>query len=230
MKNTLHEGPSGRHGDRPIGLVIFDCDGVLIDSEVLACSTAVKTMGEFGFAITLEEYLGFVGRSARGGGAVLEARFGPLPAALAATDRARLFERFEAELQPMPGVREVVAGLSVPACVASSSDHDRLRLTLTLTGLHGLFAPAIFSATEVSRGKPAPDLFLHAAARMGVAPAACLVIEDSPAGVAAAVAAGMLAVGFVGGSHCGPQHGEKLQAAGAERVVGDMAQVAALAR
>lgn len=219
-----------RHGDRPVGLVIFDCDGVLIDSEVLACSTAVKTMGQFGLAITLEEYLGFVGRSARDIGAVLEARFGPLPVELAATGRARLFERFEAELQPMPGVREAVAGLSVPACVASSSDHDRLRLTLTLTGLHGLFAPAIFSATEVSRGKPAPDLFLHAAARMGVTPAACLVIEDSPAGIAAAVAAGMWAVGFVGGSHCGPQHGEKLRAAGAERVVRGMAEVAALAR
>ncbi len=231
MDDRLPEAPAARHAQRPpVGLVIFDCDGVLIDSEVLACRTAAETLAEFGFAITLDEYLAFVGRSARDIRAMLEARFGPLPAELSTTERARLFQRFEAELRPMPGAQAAVAGLALPVCVASSSDHDRLRLTLALTGLHGLFAPAIFSATEVARGKPAPDLFLHAAGRMGVAPAACLVIEDSPAGVAAAVAAGMWAVGFTGGSHCRPRHGEQLLAAGAERIIDDLSQVAALAR
>ncbi|BBK40548.1 haloacid dehalogenase [Allostella vacuolata] len=219
----------------PVKLVIFDCDGVLIDSEVLACGTAAETMTEFGYAISLAEYLQFVGRSARDIRAELEARFGPMPPDLATCERARLFARFTAELQAMPGAAATIGGLGIgglglPVCVASSSDHERLAHTLGLTGLLDLFRPNVFSATEVARGKPAPDLFLHAAGRMGVAPAGCLVVEDSTAGVTAAVAAGMRAVGFVGGSHCGPAHADRLRAAGAERIIDRLSAVTALVR
>ena len=214
----------------PVGLVVFDCDGVLIDSEVLACGTAAETMTEFGYAITLDEYLQFVGRSARDIRGELEARFGPMPPELPVRERTRLFARFTAELQAMPGAAEAIGGLGLPVCVASSSDHERLAHTLGLTGLLDLFRPNVFSATEVARGKPAPDLFLHAASRMGVAPAGCLVVEDSAAGVTAAVAAGMRAVGFVGGSHCGPAHADRLRAAGAERVIDRLSAVTALVR
>lgn len=212
-----------------VELVVFDCDGVLIDSELLACRTAADTLCEFGFPITLEEYLAFVGRSARDIQTALETRFGPMPAELRATERQRLFARFATDLQPMPEAAATVAALARPVCVASSSDHERLELTLGVTGLAPLFRPHVFSATEVARGKPAPDLFLHAAARMGVAPAACLVVEDSPAGVTAAVAAGMRAVGFVGGGHCGLAHAERLRAAGAETVVDRLSAVVPLA-
>lgn len=168
MDSTLPQASAPRHRQAgPVGLVIFDCDGVLIDSEVLACRTAAETLGEFGLAITLDEYLQFVGRSARDIRAELEARFGTLPAALQTTERERLFARFTADLKGMAGAAETIAGLGLPVCIASSSDHERLRHTLGLTGLHDLFQPHIFSATEVARGKPAPDLFLHAAARMG---------------------------------------------------------------
>lgn len=215
--------------DRTVDLVIFDCDGVLIDSELLACRTAAETLTEFGFSITLDEYLAFVGRSARDIQAVLEGRFGPIPAELRTTERRRLFARFADELRPMPEVAETVAALARPVCVASSSDHERLDLTLGVTGLAPLFRPNVFSATEVARGKPAPDLFLHAAGRLGAAPAACLVVEDSPAGITAAVAAGMRAVGFVGGGHCGPAHAERLHAAGAECIVDRLSAVTAIA-
>src|SRR5690606_16854619 len=113
-------------------------------------------------------------------------------------------------------------------CVASSSDPERLRLTLGLTGLHDLLAPHIFSATMVQNGKPAPDLFLYAAAAMQVPPADCIVIEDSVPGVTAARAAGMLVIGFTGGSHAGPDLGPRLRAAGATHVTSDMDGVAAL--
>ncbi|MGE0715548.1 MAG: HAD family hydrolase [Alphaproteobacteria bacterium] len=206
----------------PVDLVIFDCDGVLIDSEVIACDVAASTLAAHGYAIGLEEYLGYVGRSARDIRALLETRFGPLPDGLGRTERETLFARFRAELKGMPDVAATVAAIGLPACVASSSDHERLALTLTVAGLHHLFAPHIFSATEVARGKPAPDLFLHAAARMGVPPGHCVVVEDSPAGVAAAVAAGMRPIGFVGGGHCRAGHADRLRAAGADAVIDRM--------
>src|SRR5262249_48012586 len=128
----------------------------------------------------------------------------------------------EAELQAMPGIEAVLDAVPAKMCVASSSAPERLRHTLGLVGLHQRFEPYVFSATMVAPGKPAPDLFLFAAERMGVAPAACVVVEDSVPGVQAAVAAGMAVVGFTGGGHCAADQAERLRAAGAVSVVARM--------
>jgi HAD superfamily hydrolase (TIGR01509 family) len=161
----------------------------------------------------------------------LEARYGrPLPD-FAERHQAILRRLFEADLRPIPGVASVLDSLACPSCVASSGTPERLRHALSLVGLFDRFDPNIFSATAVARGKPAPDLFLYAAGRMGVSPQRCVVIEDSVPGVIAAVAAGMLAIGFTGGSHCRPGHAAQLAEEGAALVIERMAELAgALAR
>lgn len=198
-------------------LVIFDCDGVLIDSELLACGVDAACLTEAGFATTAEEVRDrYVGLGAAAMFADLEARHGrPLPPRFSETLHARLTEVFKRELRPIDGIFDLLAGLEYAVCVASSSTHERLRESLGLTGLYERFAPHIFSGTEVARGKPAPDLFLHAAARLGVMPARCVVVEDSVPGVSAAVAAGMKVIGFTAGAHCAPGHANRLLAAGA---------------
>jgi HAD superfamily hydrolase (TIGR01509 family) len=209
--------------------VVFDCDGVLVDSEPLACRIGAAVLTDHGFAITYEEFLGFVGRSAADIHAMMETRFGrAVPPEIRAASRAALFAAFRRELRAIEGIADLVAGLDLPTCVASSSDHERLALALGITGLAPLFGARVFSATEVARGKPAPDLFLHAAARCGVDPTECLVVEDSAAGIAAAVAAGMCPIGFVGGGHCGPNDAARLSAAGAAAVVGRMSEIGAM--
>ncbi len=194
-----------RPGPRP-ALVIFDCDGVLVDSEPIALAVMIEVLAEAGCAIDpADGYAHFLGRSL---GSVVDwlkrERGLVLTDAHLAEMRRRLRQRFEAGLQPIPGIAEAVAGLGTRVCVASSSQPDRIAHSLRVTGLLGLFEPHLFSATMVENGKPAPDLFLLAARRMGVDPADCLVVEDSPAGLAAARAAGMRAVAFVGGAHAGP--------------------------
>ncbi|MEV7024626.1 HAD family hydrolase [Kitasatospora sp. NPDC093558] len=189
---------------KPIELVIFDCDGVLVDSEVIAARVQMRLGAELGWPLTLPEVVEhFIGRSGAANHAVVAERLGT-----ATADRWR--ERFvklhaeavDAELEPVAGIREALAGiaaLALPTCVASSGGHDKMRHTLGRTGLYDHFAGRIFSATEVERGKPAPDLFLHAARSMGADPAACVVVEDSLPGVQAARAAGMRALGYAGG-------------------------------
>jgi len=140
----------------------------------------------------------------------------------------RLRALFEAELQAIPGVIEVIDSLSCRSCIASSGRPDRLRHALSLVGLYDRFHPHVFSAAEVVHGKPAPDLFLHASARMGVPPQRCVVIEDSLPGVAAAAAAGMIAVGFTGGSHCRPGHAARLVEQGAALVIDRMRELPAV--
>ncbi|MFI5768671.1 HAD family hydrolase [Streptomyces sp. NPDC051658] len=181
-------------------LVIFDCDGVLVDSERIAVRIQVQVGAELGWPLTAEEVVEqFVGRSNKSVGELVDAR---LPGASAAWQ-----QRFEdlhrdavgTELVAVEGIHEALAALTLPTCVASSGSHDKMRHTLGHTGLYAHFEGRIFSATEVARGKPAPDLFLHAARRMGVDPAACVVVEDSKYGVQAARSAGMRALGFAGG-------------------------------
>jgi HAD superfamily hydrolase (TIGR01509 family) len=214
-------------------LVIFDCDGVLIDSELLAVRADVACLAEEGIAISAEDIIErYVGVSLAGMLADLERRFDcKLRDDFPLRHQLCLNALFEAELKPMPGIAAVLDGLSGKVCVASSSTPERLRHALGLVGLFDRFHPHIFSATMVARGKPAPDLFLHAAAQMGVAPARCIVVEDSLAGVEAAIAAGMTALGFSGGSHCGPRQADALLRRGAAQVVARLADLpAAIAR
>ena len=209
----------------PLGLVIFDCDGVLVDSEPLADRVLLEGLAALGTPIEpsfAQERL--LGRSLGSMCAILreECRID-----LSADDlegmRERLYDLFRRELQPIAGVAAALDALAVPRCVASSSQIERIRLSLEVTGLLPRLDPHLFSAAMVTHGKPAPDLFLHAAARMGVDPAACLVIEDSPAGVEAARAAGMRVFGFVGGSHARtPAHRDRLAALAPDALFEDM--------
>ena len=185
----------------PFELVIFDCDGVLVDSERLAVRVDVQVLAELGWALSEAEVIDrFMGRSDAFMTAEIEAYLGrPLISGWDARFQQLYRDVFAAELKPVDGIVEALDQITLSTCVASSGTHERMRYTLGLTGLHDRFAGRIFSVTEVARGKPEPDLFLHAAERMGVDPTACVVVEDSQYGVAAARAAGMLALGFAGG-------------------------------
>lgn len=184
-------------------LVIFDCDGVLVDSEPVSISVLVEAMREIGADIDeAGAYDRFLGRSLAAVTDYLKDECG-LAVGQAFLDRIRhnLHDRFRHELKPIPGIAETLDALPLRRCVASSSQMERIRLSLTVTGLIDRLDPNIFSAQMVARGKPAPDLFLHAARHMETAPEDCIVIEDSPAGVEAARAAGMTVFVFAGGTH-----------------------------
>jgi len=184
-----------------VELVIFDCDGVLIDSERLAVKVDVAVVGELGWPLSEAEVIErFVGRSDRENRAAIESHLGRrLPAGWQEAVEERYRRAFESELAPVDGVLEAIDRIALPTCIASGATHDHLRYTLGLTGLYERFEGRIFSRDDVARGKPAPDLFLHAAEQMGVAPAGCVAIEDSRPGVEAARAAGMRVLAFAGG-------------------------------
>ncbi|MFI1365780.1 HAD family hydrolase [Streptomyces griseochromogenes] len=186
---------------KPIELVIFDCDGVLVDSERIAARVQVSLGAELGWPLTEEEVVErFIGRSHAAIREQVRERLGEETAAIWAERFEQLHrEAVDADLAPVDGLPEALDAIALPTCVASSGSRDKMRHTLGRTGLYDRFAGRMFSASEVARGKPAPDLFLHAARRMGVAPAACVVVEDSRPGVLAARAAGMRALGYAGG-------------------------------
>ncbi len=203
-------------------LIVFDCDGVLVDSEVIVIEVEAELLTEAGFPITPREVADrYVGLSYPDMMAGLRRDFGrDVPDGLSEQIQASALAAFPDRLGPVRGIPEFLAELELPRCVASSSALDRVRLSLDLAGLVDHFDPEhVFSSQMVDRGKPAPDLFLLAAERLGVPPAGCLVIEDSPHGVTAALAAGMDVVGFVGGLHAGPSLRARLEAAGAPTVV-----------
>ncbi|MEZ0167672.1 HAD family hydrolase [Microvirga sp. TS319] len=208
-------------------LLIFDCDGVLVDSEPLACQVDAEVLTALGLPYTADEITRqFVGKSMRDMIGRIEADHGcTLPDDFAERVNSALFARFETDLKPIAGVGEAIRSLPHPRCVASSSVPERIALSLRVTGLADLFGN-VFSATQVARGKPAPDLFLFAAQKMGALPEECLVIEDSPAGVQAAIAAGMRVIGFTGGGHCSPGHAEQLRQTGAPVTISKMADLA----
>jgi HAD superfamily hydrolase (TIGR01509 family) len=184
-----------------IRLVIFDCDGVLVDSERIAVRVDVVVLAELGWVMTEAEVVErFMGRTDEYMVSQIEAHLGrPLPANWEEPFQRLYREAFEAGLKPVPGILEVLDEIVAPTCVASSGTHERIRYTLGLTGLYTRFVGRIFSASDVARGKPAPDLFLHAANRMGADPSECAVVEDSRYGIEAARAAGMRAFGYAGG-------------------------------
>lgn len=187
-------------------LIIFDCDGVLVDSEPLAIRALIAAVAKQGLTIDPDAaYRDYLGRSLASISASLEESHGvPLGAHALEAMRGELYALFRNELRATPGTSEMLECLEVPFCVASSSQPERIRLSLELTGLLSHFEPNVFSATMVENGKPAPDLFLHAAAAMNTEPTHCLVVEDSPAGITAARAAGMRVFGYLGGNHAKP--------------------------
>jgi HAD superfamily hydrolase (TIGR01509 family) len=178
--------------------VIFDCDGVLVDTERSANEVLARLIGELGVPTTTEQAIAtYMGRSWASCMEILEAKLGePPPAGLRDRYRAQTTAAWRHELEPVPGVVTALDAIELPTCVASSGEHERIRLTLGLTGLLPRFEGRIFSATDVARGKPAPDLFLHAAKRMGFDPAETAVVEDTVPGVRAGRAAGMRVLGF----------------------------------
>jgi HAD superfamily hydrolase (TIGR01509 family) len=185
----------------PVELVIFDCDGVLVDSERVAVDVDVQVFAALGLTLTEEEVIErFVGRSDEYIVSQIEAELGRPLAPDWEEEFAPLYrEAFAAELRPVDGVVEALDEITIPSCVASSGTHEKMRYTLGLTNLYERFAGRIFSVSEVAHGKPAPDLFLHAARHMGVEPRRSAVVEDSRWGVEAARAAGMRAFGYAGG-------------------------------
>ena len=208
-------------------LVIFDCDGVLVDSEVISCRAHAETLTRHGYPITTDQVFDrFLGRSMRKATLEIEAELGrPLPEDFQTQVYAEIFRLFAASLEATPHIDEALAAIMMPVCVASSGPPEKISTSLNHVGLYDRFAPHIFSAVQVTNGKPAPDLFLFAAEQMKTAPARCVVIEDSVAGVTGALAAGMVVFGYHGGSHCRPDTAETLRAAGAAVTFDDMRQL-----
>jgi HAD superfamily hydrolase (TIGR01509 family) len=216
--------------DQNFELVIFDCDGVLVDSEVISCRAHAETLTRHGYPVTsdqvLERFLGVSDREAR---QAIEAELGRrLPDDFESQVKQATLQFYAGDLQAISYVGEAIAAIGLPKCVASSGTPEKIHHGLTCTGLYDLLAPHIFSASQVKRGKPAPDLFLFAAEQMRAAPQRCLVIEDSIPGVTGAVAAGMTVLGFHGGSHCRLGYGDTLRAAGAAGTFDDMRQLPGL--
>lgn len=182
----------------PYDLVIFDCDGVLVDSERITAVVFAAMLGEIGLDVGIDEIFDrFVGRSMDQCLQIIAGLLGrPVPPGFAEDYRLRSAAALEARVRPVPGIEAAIAALGLPYCVASNGTHDKMRTTLRSTGLFDAFGGRLFSVTDVTRGKPFPDLFLHAAARCGALPARCAVVEDTPTGVAAGVAAGMDVYGY----------------------------------
>ncbi len=195
--------PSFNVTRKPVGLVIFDCDGVLVDSEPLVMRALLETVRETGTTIDVANgYESFLGRSLASVAQILRIEYGiTLEAGALDRMRARLYRLFREELKPIAGVARTLGILATPFCVASSSQMERIRLALEVTGLKGFFGERLYSASMVAQGKAAPDLFLHAARQMGVDVMRCVVVEDSTAGVHAAMRAGMRVLAFAGASH-----------------------------
>jgi HAD superfamily hydrolase (TIGR01509 family) len=206
-------------------LIIFDCDGVLVDSEILSCRCLSQVLAGYGINLGVDQALDlFLGRSVAAVLEHFEALGCTIPEQFSTELRVGVRAAFFSALSPIEGVSSVLEGLQIPHCVASSSDVDRVSFSLSLTGLASHFDGRLYTSQMVERGKPAPDLFLYAAKRMQADPSRTLVIEDSISGVRAGKAAGMTVWGFVGGSHYQSRDGKAiLFEAGADRVFGRMA-------
>ncbi len=205
-------------------LIIFDCDGVLIDSEWLANQVEVEELSKLGLEISIEEYFDLaLGRTNDEveEGLRIKYRF-QLPQNYWQHVKIKQEKEFQERLKPIPGIKEIIQSLSIPCCVASSSDTNRLDLTLKIAGLYSDLDGKIFGRECVNRGKPEPDIFLHAASNMNVNPKNFLVIEDSIHGIHAATAAGMEVWAFCGGRHFSPKRRKTLDHSNVGCVFDDM--------
>ena len=213
---------AGHRGTAKFELVIFDCDGVLVDSEPISNRIVSEMLDEMGIALSVDAVRErFMGRSMQYClDSIAQMLGGSAPASFVDDYYRRSTAAFKDELTVVPGITAVLDALAIPCCVASSGVHAKMRTTLGLVGLLPRFEGRLFSVTEVAHAKPAPDVFLHAARCCNVRPAACLVVEDSPAGVAAGVAAGMTVYAYAGHTPSAP-----LQVAGAHRIFSDMSQL-----
>lgn len=209
---------------RAPSLIIFDCDGVLVDSEDLSCQCLSDVLASYGREMSVPDIRKlFLGRSGNAVFEYYELQKAPLPPEFATALKSRVAETFRRSLRPIEGVVSIIEQLDLPYCVASSSDPERLSLSLSVTGLAGYFSERCYTSNMVKHGKPAPDLFLHAAKSMKADPRQTVVIEDSVNGVRAGKAAQMTVWGFVGGSHHGVLANPSLLLdAGADRVFGRM--------
>jgi HAD superfamily hydrolase (TIGR01509 family) len=210
-----------------IELVIFDCDGVLVDSEPIMNRVFAEQLHKIGLALPVSEVVRrFVGKTRDQCIALAaEIRGSELPRRFGADWDAAAFDALRKEVKPVAGVPEVLRDLAIPYCAASNGMPDRVRVTLAAAGLLPYFEDRIFTSSDVANPKPAPDLFLHAAASMKAAPAGCVVIEDTPTGVMAARAAGMRAFGYIGGS---ASDAHELERSGATVVFDDMSRLPGL--
>lgn len=210
---------------RSFDLVIFDCDGVLVDSEMLSCESISAALADHGIEMSVAEcHEHFVGVTLAHARAYVMERFKcDLPESLPEDIRARDRVIFKDRLQAVSGIHEALAALPVARCVASNGKMDKMRFTLGLTGLYDKLDPNIFSAEMVARGKPEPDLYLFAAEKMGVEPSRCVVVEDSLVGITAAHRAGMRVLAFAGATHGGDAHLKALHDSPALLVFDDMA-------
>ncbi|GGC67413.1 HAD family hydrolase [Chelatococcus reniformis] len=212
--------------------LIFDFDGVVADSETLANAVLAEFVSALGPPTTLDDALSrYCGRRSVDVMAAIETDVGkPLPPDFAERLKLATLDRFRDDLQEVRGASAFIRKFGgVPRCIASSSSADRLALCLSLLGLEAEFAGTVFSADQVARGKPYPDIFLLAARRLGVDPRACLVIEDSAGGIRAATAAGMTAIGLCAASHIRDGHAARLQEAGAVHMASSWAEVEVIA-
>lgn len=178
--------------------IIFDCDGVLVDSEVINNRVLLEMLADYGVKMDLTEAVEELsGIRLKEGLRILQRRATrPFPENFEQDFRARTYEVFKTEMKPVAGVKELLDSLTVPFCVASSGPVEKIRLNLSLTGLLGYFENRIFSGYDINSWKPDPGIFLYAAEKMGFDPAACVVIEDSKAGITAAVRGGFKAYGY----------------------------------
>lgn len=225
--------PAVRSGGHDVEMIVFDCDGVLVDSEAIYVDAELRFLAQAGVSFDRASYMRtFMGLAPDEWRERLSAHVpmqtgNPLPGDFFETLDAFVVRAFETALVAVPGVRGAVAELRAARCVASSTPLDRLSWKLERTGLLDLFAPNLYSADMVARGKPAPDLFLHAADTMAADPARCVVVEDSANGVRAGKAAGMAVIGFAGGGHCLDGHSAMLTASGADIVIDTFADLGA---
>lgn len=214
-------------------LIVFDFDGVVADSETIANTVLAELVTELGRPMTVDESMRtFMGKRAEEVIASAVALTDRMPAdRFAAELRRRTLAQFRRGLREIPGVREYLAAFpQLKRCIASSSSPERLAACLEILDLAVAFGKHVYSASIVARGKPHPDLFLHAAAQLGVAPPDAIVIEDSEGGVRAAVAAGMTPIGFLAASHIRDGHEARLRAAGAAHIARSYREVEAITR